>query len=191
MSRADVIAMTLGALFAIWLVRTGRARRVAGSSADPVIQAFEATGSTGAFPGAPSAPSIPSQKGRAIAERARAFIGSPTARFNPQFPRRACSSFTSEILVQLGLMDREHPRCVDLMASLSGRGAAKVGGGAAGLTPTRTGDIIFFRDASGRVRHVEIAAGGGRSIGTSSSQQRVGERPIGSRGFPFIDVFRF
>lgn len=189
MKRADVIAMVLGALFAIWLVRTGRARRVAGTPADPVGRASEATGSTGAFPVA--TPKLPSQVGKAISERARAFLGSSTSKFNPQFPRRACSSFTSEVLVQLGLMDREHPRCVDLMTALSGRGATRVGRGPAGTTPTQTGDIIFFRDSAGIVRHVEIAGGGGGSIGTSSSQQTVGERPIGSRGFPTIDVFRF
>lgn len=190
MRQADVIALSVGALFVIWLVRTGRASRIkAGTSADPVMQAFEATGSTGAFPAAP--PSLTSQKGKAIAERARAFVGTPTSQFNAQYPRRACSSFTSEILVQLGLMNRDHPRCVDLMANLPGKGATKVGSGPAGTTQTRIGDIIFFRDSSGRVKHVEIAGGGNTSIGTSSSQQKVGERPIGSRGYPTIDVWRY
>jgi hypothetical protein len=190
MRQADVIALTVGALFVIWLVRTGRAKRItAGTGADPIMQAFEATGSTGAFPVAPSP--FTSQKGKAIAERAKHFLGAPTSQFNAQYPRRACSSFTSEILVQLGLMDREHPRCVDLMASLSGKGATKVGSGPAGTTPTREGDIIFFRDKNGVVRHVEIAGGGGASIGTSSSQQKVGQRPIGSRGYPLIDVWRY
>lgn len=192
MRQADVIAVTIGALLAIWLVRTGRLQRLAGTASDPVMKAFEATGSTGAFP-APSLtlPGISSQKGRAIGERARTFIGASSAQFNPQFPRRACASFVSEILVSLGLMSAEDPRCRGIVGQLPGLGARRIASGPAGTTPTQVGDLIFFRDGGGVIRHVEIAVGGGRSVGTSSSQQRVGERPIGSRGFPTIDVFRF
>jgi len=188
MKSADVIALTLGALFAIWLVRTGRSKRIGGSD-DPVIAAFEATGTTGAFPVAPVL--TPSQKGKAIAERARAFLGAPTSQFNPKYPRRACASFVSETLVSLGLMKAEDPRCSGIASSLPGLGALKVGSGPAGTTPTRMGDIIFYRDRNGVIKHIEIAGGGGSSIGTSSSQQKVGERPIDRRGFPSIDVWRF
>lgn len=191
MKQADVIAITTASLFVIWLVRTGRARQIAGTNADPVIKAFGATGATGAFPVAPPPNLFPSQKGQAIGTRARAFLGRPTSQFNPQFPRRACASFVSETLVSLGLMSAEDPRCSGILSKLPGLGARRVGSGPAGTIATQIGDLIFFRDSAGRVRHVEIAGGGGVSIGTSSATQTVGERPIGSRGFPFIDVFRF
>lgn len=189
MKQADLIAVTTGALFIIWLIRTGRGGRIAGVKGDPVMAAHKATGSTGAFPVAPL--DSASQKGKAIAARARSFVGDPTSKFNPQFPRLACASFVSETLVSLGLMKAEDPRCSGILSQLPGLGATRVGGGPAGGTSTRVGDLVFFYDSAGRLKHVEIAGGAGSSIGTSSSELKVGERPIGRRGYPTIDVWRF
>ncbi len=191
MRQADIIAITLGALFVVWLIRTGRVKRIAGTSSDPIMQAFERTGSTGAFP-VPTVPfPLTTEQGKAIAERARQSLGAPTGTFNAQYPRRACASYVSSVLVSLGLLDAKDPRCSGLAGKLSGSGATKIGSGPAGTTPTQVGDIIFYRDSTGQIKHVEIAGGGGSSIGASSSQQKIGERPIGSRGFPTIDIWRY
>jgi hypothetical protein len=54
----------------------------------------------------------------------------------------------------------------------------------------RRGDYLFFWKSGSRIGHVEIAMGGGWTVGTSSSAGYVARRRIANRGFRTYSVVR-
>lgn len=166
-----------------YLYATGRLRRVATALWTGTLSKEEPPTPYGGIV-EPPGPVTAGGLGERLVAAARATLGRPNADFWPADPNRACASYVSTILQQVGLIDREIPTCTSLQAQLGRVGATEVQG------EPQAGDVVFFYSRDGKLRHTEIAAGGGQSIGTSSREGEVGERAISRRGFPVVRTWR-
>lgn len=191
---AGILIVLGGVAFILWYRTRSEAQRAAlaatGTSPTPATGGGSGLGSTGVLGG--SVQGVGSLlTGQRISQEANAFVGQSTQGL-PGYPRRACASWVSEVLSNLGLINACYPSVSGLEGAVSSAGAtvaAPLGTSTSSYSNLQPGDVVFFADASG-LRHTAIYQGGGNVIGNLSSTGKVGSAPLSAFGSAY-EAYRF
>lgn len=114
--------------------------------------------------------------------------------FLPSAPRIACAAFTAYCARKCGRPGLSFGAHAQYSQLRKRGGKLVISRGSTRHIPfyarLKKGDYLFFWKSGSRIGHVEIAVGGGWTVGTSSSAGYVARRRIGNRGFARYSVVR-